>query len=82
MKTISYTTFRENRAQFPLAELRKYDGQWVAFAPDGKSIIAGAVTIAELAEAIRTMNVQLGEVMFDHIVSESDDIHVGGAEFM
>jgi hypothetical protein len=34
--------FLANRAAFPIAELAKYAGQWVAWSPDGTRIAAGA----------------------------------------
>jgi hypothetical protein len=32
--------FRHNQSQFPREELEKYNGQYVAWSPDGKSILA------------------------------------------
>jgi hypothetical protein len=40
--------FLQNRAKFPLDELQKYDGQWVAFSADGARIVASAETLDEL----------------------------------
>ena len=34
--------FLANRAIFPVAELAKYTGQWVAWSPDGSRIAASA----------------------------------------
>jgi len=35
-------TFLANRAAFPLEDLAKYAGQWVAWSPDGTRIAASA----------------------------------------
>jgi hypothetical protein len=34
--------FLENRAAFPVEELAKYSGQWVAWSPDGTRVAASA----------------------------------------
>ena len=34
--------FLANRAAFPMAELAKYAGQWVAWSPDGTRVAASA----------------------------------------
>ena len=52
MNMASTRTYRENRAKFPLNELRKRDGQWVAFSPDGQRIVASAANISELADQV------------------------------
>jgi hypothetical protein len=80
MATSSLAAFRENRAKFPLDELKQYDGQWVAFSADGRRIVASAATIAAVAERVRSTNERLAEVMIEHIGIESGEIEVGGAE--
>ena len=82
MKTSSTATFRENRARFPLDELRKYDGQWVAFSADGQRIVASGATIADLAEQVRSVNEDLRDVMIEHIEMDSNEIHLGAAELL
>jgi hypothetical protein len=41
------TQFNRNRAAYPLSELVKYQGQWIAFDPDGIKVIAAAKTLLE-----------------------------------
>lgn len=80
MKNASYAVFQENRAKYPLEELRKFDNQWVAFSSDGRQIVAGAATIVDLAEKVRDVRESLSEVMIEHIELESSIIYLGAAE--
>jgi hypothetical protein len=34
--------YLENRPRFPLGELAKYRGKWIAWSPDGKRILASS----------------------------------------
>ena len=50
--------YRTNRAQFPRAELARYEGSWVAFSADGcrivasgEALLAPSVTRAVIAES-------------------------------
>jgi hypothetical protein len=76
------TTYRENRAKFPLEELRKRHGQWVAFSPDGLRIVASAATIAELADRVGTAHEALRDMVLEYIEAESTDINLGAAELL
>lgn len=38
--------YRENRARFALAEMKKYQGQWVALSLDGQRLIAASEDLA------------------------------------
>ena len=80
MNTASTRTYRENRANFPLEELRKRDGQWVGFSADGLRIVASAATISELADQVRTAQEDMQDVVLERIEFESMDINLGAAE--
>jgi hypothetical protein len=69
-----------NRANIPLGELRRYDGQWVALAADGSRILAGAATIAELEDHLTTIGQDPQHVAFERI--ELEDSQLGGAELL
>ena len=82
MKTASTSVYRENRARFPLEELRKRDGQWVAFSADGQRIVASAGTIAELANQMHAVQEDMRDVVLERIEMESAEINLGAAELL
>jgi hypothetical protein len=69
MKT-RLAAFIQNRSRFTLDELRKYDGQWVAFSDDGTRIVASK-ELAGLARQLSAAgedprNVYLERIVLDH----------------
>jgi hypothetical protein len=82
MYPASTKAYRENRAKFPLEELRKRNGQWVAFSADGQQIVASAATLSELAGQVRAAQEDLQSVVLEHIEMESTDINLGAAELL
>jgi hypothetical protein len=70
--------FLPNRYAFPLDELMKYEGQWLAWSHDGTSIIASS---SESPEAVWNALVAAGmnpsEHVFDYI-PDSNYTHLGG----
>ncbi len=70
--------FRENRARFSPAELASYRGQWVAFSPDGRRIIAGNEDLAALDQMVVAIGEDPEQVAFERI--EVEDTYLGGAE--
>jgi hypothetical protein len=81
MKTASTHLYRENRARFPQEELRKLDGQWVAFSSDCQHVIASAATIAELAALVRPAQIDLQDVVLEHVEMETTETNLGAAEW-
>ena len=69
---------RENRARFPLSELAKYYGQWVAFSLDGRRIIASSEDLATLDNLVVTVGEDPEQIALERIAL--DDIYLGGAE--
>ncbi len=45
--------FLANRANFPMEELAKYMGKWVAFSPDGSRILASATDPGDPGTGVR-----------------------------
>lgn len=64
--------FTRNRADFPVDELKKYEGQWVAFSADGTRIVAGADELGKLPELIAAAGEDPQEVGYERIVLEDD----------
>ena len=72
--------FRKKRALFPLQELRRYQGQWVAFSEDGLRIVASGQEIEELADRVKAAGEDLQNVFVERIDLDSEEIFIGGAE--
>ncbi len=70
--------YRENRAKFPLRELAKYQGQWVAFSLDGARIIASSADLGTLDKLIVERGENPEQVALERI--DLDDVCLGGAE--
>lgn len=70
--------FIKNQQDFPQEELMKYAGQWIAWSPDGASIVAGS---RESEDALMAILENAGQdplqFVFDYI-PELDQAHVGG----
>jgi hypothetical protein len=73
--------FQKNRRAFPLEELARYRGQWVAFSSDGCRIIAGADSLGQLMDQLEAMGENLQEVGFESVPGPDDDFYLGAAEF-
>ena len=72
-------TYRDNRAEFPLAELVKCDGQWVAFSVDGRRIIAHSENLVALDKLVAAAGEDPEQVALERI--ELGDTYLGAAEF-
>jgi hypothetical protein len=72
--------FRENRKRFPLEELQKYRGQWVAFSADGRRIVASAKTLEALHQRLRAAGEDAQQLAFEGIPGPDDDICLGSEE--
>lgn len=63
-------------AEFPLEELRRHRGRWVAFSPDGCRLLASSPTIAALDNLVRSAGEDPEEVLLQW-VPEGDSIASG-----
>lgn len=54
-----------NRPQFPLEELAKYRGQWVAFSFDGRRIVAGDEELGGLEKRLVALELDPQRVVFE-----------------
>ncbi len=73
--------FLQNRQRFPREELEKYRGQWVAFSPDGRRIVAGAPTLEALHERLDAAGEDSQQLWFEGIPGPDDDFCLGSEEF-
>lgn len=70
--------YRENRACFPLPELAKRNGQWVAFSLDGRRIIASSEDLVTLDRLIVAAGEDPEKVALERI--EMEDTYLGASE--
>ena len=70
--------YEENRTRFPLEELQRYQGQWVAFSMDGKRILASSEDLIALNALLITAGEDPHKVALERI--DFDDHYPGGPE--
>ena len=70
--------FEENRAKFPLDELAKYAGQYVAFSLDGTRILASADTMEAVEEKLVVAGIDPSRVVGSYIDGPEDYGLAGG----
>jgi len=61
--------YDENRALFPMDELMKYSGLFVAFSADGTRIVASGSCPEELDQALTVAGIHLSQVVHSFIDS-------------
>jgi hypothetical protein len=71
------TPFAKNRAAFPIDELAKFVGKWVAFTPDGTKIVAAHEDVLLLDQLVRDAGFDPRTVVFEG-VPEEDTMYGGG----
>ena len=59
--------YEENRAQFPLEELAKYAGLFIAFSPDGKRILASGRTDEEMEQNLIIAGIDPSQVVGSYV---------------
>ncbi len=74
--------YRNNRAQFPHAELAKYCGAWVAFSADGRFIIARAETVEQLEQQIAADGKNGQNAVLEWLPGSEEDSSLGSGEWM
>src|SRR5690349_18029295 len=70
--------FRHNRSRFPIDELKKHDGKWVAFSMDGRRIIASSSDLESLDAKVIAAGINPEEAALERV--EFDNASFGGAE--
>jgi hypothetical protein len=72
--------YRENRARFPVEELRRHAGQWVAFSADGRRLVAAGEDYARLEQLLSDAGQDPQECVFEQL--PGGDTCFGGAELL
>jgi hypothetical protein len=67
----------DNRSKFPLDQLEKYAGKYVAWSPDGKSIIASHDDEISLDAALARFGYDASTILVT-FVPPSDEVLLGG----
>jgi hypothetical protein len=77
---VIYTQFRSNRAIFPVTELDKYVGQWIAFNQDGTEIVASGNDLELLEDRLKAIGLDPNVVVVECVPDPGDDQNYGGVE--
>ena len=75
---VDIETFRSNQSRFPARELKKYNGKYVAWSPDGTHIIASDKDPERLCRKLVKRGFKPGEVLVDTVVFPAK-VGLGGA---
>jgi hypothetical protein len=59
--------YHQNRNKFPLAELTKYRGLFVAWSPDGLRILASAETMEAVEDQLIAAGIDPSQVVGDYV---------------
>jgi hypothetical protein len=59
--------FEKNRVRFPLDELSKYAGLFIAWSPDGTRILASAETMEAVDQKLREAGIDPSQVVGDYV---------------
>jgi hypothetical protein len=68
--------FNENRRRFPPETLQKYAGKYVAWSPDGTSIIDSDEDMSRLNERLKIAGYELSVILISMVPAE--DLILGG----
>jgi hypothetical protein len=64
---IDINEFRRNQSRYPRAELEKYNGQYVAWSPDGTQILAAHADPIQLDAVLRSAGYDPGEILVSRV---------------
>jgi hypothetical protein len=75
---VDVETFRNNQNRLPARELKKYNGKYVAWSPDGTHIVASDKDPEKLCKKLVAHGYKPGEVLVDTVVFPAE-VGLGGA---
>jgi hypothetical protein len=64
---VDLTHFIEGRNSVPLEQLLPYAGQYVAWSPDGKRIVASGEDRDVLTQKLQSAGISISQVVYDYI---------------
>jgi len=64
---IEINEFRRNQSRFPRAELESYNGQYVAWSPDGTRILAAHADLAQVDAMLIAAGYDPGEILVNRV---------------
>jgi hypothetical protein len=67
--------FNKNRAAFPIEELLRYRGQYIAWSPDGIRIIASDPDGLKLDDTVRALGYDPAQILFS-LVPDEEGIYI------
>jgi Family of unknown function (DUF5678) len=70
-----------NRQQFPLGELAKYAGKYIAWSPDGTRILAADDDLGKVAAAVEDQGYDSSEIVLSSVPFPDEVVLRGGALF-
>ena len=59
--------YENNRSKFPLDELAKYEGKYVAFSPDGMRIVVSGNSLDEVVDKLQAAGIHFSQVVHAYI---------------
>ena len=72
--------FQKNRLQFPPEKLAHHAGKYVAWSPDGASILAADEDELQLARVVQAAGHDSAEIMIAFVPAEDEVLLGGGLE--
>lgn len=72
--------YRRNRACFPLEELAKHQGKWVAFSSDGCRIVAVAEDLQGLEQQLAAGGLAAQSVVLEGVPGLEGEMPLGAVE--
>ena len=75
---VNITQFQQNRAIFPQERLAAYEGRWVAFSGDGRSVLASGDTLDQVENQLVALGADPEKVFLERILGPEDDMILGG----
>lgn len=71
--------YLENRSKYPLHDLAKYSGSWIAWSPDGTRIVASAKNAEDLDDLVQAAGEDPSNCMVEGI-PDYDSLVGGGLD--